>query len=244
MCLSNHNFVRQKYAILTDLYIQIFFLDLCMLREIITNDWYVGFCLFSLVIVVSAKKIDSQRFSGFLKLFSNSNYLRIYLKEHTFFDSFDTLLFINFCVNIICFSWIGYQLLYTNVDMSFLLLSQLFTFVAGGVILKILLELFLGYVLDLYNLFNILSFQQISSYNFIGLVLLPLNAFLVFGINLAPLAVILVAVLILIISIAGMIKTIQSNLNIILNNFFYFILYLCTFEIGPYLVIYTVVNRA
>ena len=130
---SNHNFVRQKYAILTDLYIQIFFLDLCMLREIITNDWYVGFCLFSLVIVVSAKKIDSQRFSGFLKLFSNSNYLRIYLKEHTFFDSFDTLLFINFCVNIICFSWIGYQLLYTNVDMSFLLLSQLFPFVAGGV---------------------------------------------------------------------------------------------------------------
>jgi hypothetical protein len=204
-----------------------------MLREIITNDWYVGFCLFSLVIVVSAKKIDSQRFSGFLKLFSNSNYLRIYLKEHTFFDSFDTLLFINFCVNIICFSWIGYQLLYTN-----------FPFVAGGVILKILLELFLGYVLDLYNLFNILSFQQISSYNFIGLVLLPLNAFLVFGVNLAPLAVILVAVLILIISIAGMIKTIQSNLNIILNNFFYFILYLCTFEFGPYLVIYTVVNRA
>ncbi|MDA8592234.1 DUF4271 domain-containing protein [Flavobacteriaceae bacterium] len=42
---------------------------------------------------------------------------------------------------------------------------------------------------------------------------------------------------------AGMIKTIRSNLNTLLNNFFYFILYLCTLEIGPFLVVYKVLNR-
>ena len=214
-----------------------------MLRDFISNDWYVVFCLLSLVIILMAKKIDTQRFSAFLKLFGNNNYLRIYLKEHSFFDRFDSLLFINFCINIVVFGWISYQFVFEPVVMNLLLFSQLFSFVAVVVLLKIGLELFLGYVLDLRTLFNILTFQQISSYNFIGLILLPLNAFIVFGVNFVPLAIILTMVLILLIVVAGMTKTVQSNLNILLNNFFYFILYLCTFEIGPYLILYKVLNR-
>ena len=214
-----------------------------MLRDFISNDWYVVFCLLSLVIILMAKKNDAQRFSEFLKLFGNNNYLRIYLKEHSFFDRFDSLLFINFCINIVVFGWISYQFVFEPVVMNLLLFSQLFSFVAVVVLLKIGLELFLGYVLDLRTLFNILTFQQISSYNFIGLILLPLNAFIVFGVNFVPLAIILTVVLILLIVVAGMTKTVQSNLNILLNNFFYFILYLCTFEIGPYLVLYKAINR-
>ena len=214
-----------------------------MLREFISNDWYVVFCLVSLVVILMAKKIDAQRFSEFLKLFGNNNYLRIYLKEHSFFDRFDSLLFINFCINFVVFGGIGYQFVFEPVTMNLLKFSQLFSFVAVVVLLKIGLELFLGYVLDLRTLFNILTFQQISSYNFIGLILLPLNAFIVFGVNFAPLAIILTMVLILLIVVAGMTKTVQSNLNILLNNFFYFILYLCTLEIGPYLILYKVLNR-
>ncbi len=214
-----------------------------MLRDFISNDWYVVFCLLSLVIILMAKKNDAQRFSAFLKLFGNNNYLRIYLKEHSFFDRFDSLLFINFCINIVVFGWISYQFVFEPVVMNLLLFSQLFSFVAVVVLLKIGLELFLGYVLDLRTLFNILTFQQISSYNFIGLILLPLNAFIVFGVNFVPLAIILTVVLILLIVVAGMTKTVQSNLNILLNNFFYFILYLCTLEIGPYLILYKVLNR-
>ena len=214
-----------------------------MLREFISNDWYVVFCLVSLVVILIAKKIDAQRFSAFLKLLGINNYLRIYLKEHSFFDRFDSLLFINFCINIVVFGWIGYQFVFEPVAMNLLLFSQLFSLIALVALLKIGLELFLGYVLDLRTLFNILTFQQISSYNFIGLVLLPLNAFIVFGVNFAPLAIILTMVLILLIVVVGMTKTVQSNLNILLNNFFYFILYLCTLEIGPYLVLYKLLNR-
>jgi len=119
----------------------------------------------------------------------------------------------------------------------------LIAFVALGFLLKIGFELFLGYVLDLNKIFNILTFQQISSYNFIGLVLLPLNAIIVFGVNFDTTLITLTAILILLMLTAGMIKTIRSNLNILLNNFFYFILYLCTLEIGPFLVFYKVLNR-
>ena len=221
---------------------QIFFLDLYMLREVVSNDWYVIICLTSLVIIVVTKNIHPHRFSEFLKLFSNTNYLRIYLKEHSFFDSFDSLLFINFCLNIIAFGWIIHQFIFEPVDMSLLLFSQLFAFVALGFLLKIGLELFIGYVLDLSKPFNILTFQQISSYNYIGLVLLPLNALTVFGVNFNPILIVTTAALSLLILIAGMGKTIRSNLNFLLNNFFYFILYLCTFEIGPFVMLYKSLN--
>lgn len=240
MYRSNCKYVKQKYAILTDLLIQIFFLDLCMLREIISKDWYVVVSLVSLIIILMAKKIDALRFSAFLKLLSNTNYLRIYLKEHSFFDRFDSLLFINFCMNFVVFGWILYQFIVEPVTMNLVLFTQLFSIVSVFILLKISLELFLGYVLDLYTLFNILTFQQISSYNFVGLTLLPLNALVVFGFDFAPWAIILSVSLTLLIVISGMVKTVQSNLNMLLNNFLYFILYLCTFEIGPYLVLYKV----
>jgi hypothetical protein len=127
--------------------------------------------------------------------------------------------------------------------MSLLLFSQLIAFVALGFLFKIGIELFLGYVLDLNKIFNILTFQQISSYNFIGLTLLPLNAIIVFGVNFNTTLITITAIHIILMLAAGMIKTIRSNLNTLLNNFFYFILYLCTLEIGPFLVVYKVLNR-
>jgi hypothetical protein len=127
--------------------------------------------------------------------------------------------------------------------MSLLLFSQLIAFVALIFLFKIGIELFLGYVLDLNKIFNILTFQQISSYNFIGLTLLPLNAIIVFGVNFNTTLITITAIHILLMLAAGMIKTIRSNLNKLLNNFFYFILYLCTLEIGPFLVVYKVLNR-
>ena len=215
-----------------------------MLREVVSNDWYVVLCLVSLVIVLVAKTIHPFRFLEFLRLFGNTNYLRIYLKEHSFFDNFDVLLFLNFCLNIVVFGWISYQYVFFEpVSMSLLVFSQLIAFVALGFLLKIGFELFLGYVLDLNKIFNILTFQQISSYNFIGLVLLPLNTIIVFGVNFDTTLITLTAILVLLMLTAGMIKTIRSNLNILLNNFFYFILYLCTLEIGPFLVFYKVLNR-
>jgi len=215
-----------------------------MLREVVSNDWYVVFCLSSLVIVLVAKTIHPFRFSEFLKLFANTNYLRIYLKEHSFFDNFDALLYLNFCLNFVVFGWISYQyVLFEPVSMSLLLFSQLIAFIALGFLLKIGVELFLGYVFDLNKIFNILTFQQISIYNFIGLILLPLNAIIVFGVNFDTTLIKITAILVLLILMAGMMKTIQSNLNTLLNNFFYFILYLCTLEIGPFLVFYKVLNR-
>ena len=70
-----------------------------MLREVISNDGYVLCGLLSLILLLIVKILYSKRLIDFLGFLGNSNYLRIYLKDHSFFDSFDSLLFFNFCLN-------------------------------------------------------------------------------------------------------------------------------------------------
>ena len=70
-----------------------------MLREVLFNDLYTTIIVVSLAIIVSAKLINFNRFTDFLRLFGNSNYLRIYFKDHKFLDPFDVVLFLNFCIN-------------------------------------------------------------------------------------------------------------------------------------------------
>ena len=89
-----------------------------------------------------------------------------------------------------------------------------------------------------YKYINILKFQQISSLNFVGIMLLPMNAVLVFQLNFDASAVLLSGIILLTVIGFGMIKTIQSNLKLVLSNFFYFILYICTLEFGPWILTY------
>jgi hypothetical protein len=105
-------------------------------------------------------------------------------------------------------------------------------------VLKLILKLLTGYLFDLYKTISILIFQQVSTVNFIGIMLLPINLLLVFGLNFDIRWIIISTVLIATTILIGMLKTIQTNLNFVLSNFLYFILYICTLEIGPYVIIY------
>ena len=119
-----------------------------------------------------------------------------------------------------------------------------FGLIALGIVLKIGFELLIGFVFDLYKPLNVLTFQQISSINFAGVLLLPMNALLVFYLNFDKSAVLIVVLLVLFVLILGMVKTIQSNLKLILGNFLYFILYICTLEFGPYVIIYNYLSQS
>ena len=218
--------------------IKIFFLILCMIREFVSNDGHVLCALLSLLLLLIVKTLHTRRLIDFLGFLGNSNYLRIYLKDHSFFDSFDTLLIINFCLNGTAFCYISYVAFLGHEAINGSILFISFGLIAMGLILKIGVELLIGFVFDLYKPLNVLIFQQISSANFIGVFLLPINTLLVFYLKYDKSAVIIVTLLVLFIFILGMFKTIQSNLKLILDNFLYFILYICTLEFGPLIIIY------
>ena len=208
-----------------------------MLREVLFNDLYTAFIVASLAIVVSAKLINFNRFADFLRLFGNSNYLRIYFKDHKFLDPFDIVLFLNFCINGTLIGILTYTHYVENPEIDVLLFLKLAGILGAGALIKILLELGIGYLFAIPKLFHSYVFQQVSFLNFLGVVLLPLNSLLIFGAPNHHTLLVLVLVISGLILLIGFMKSIKTYQKLLINNFFYFILYLCTLEIGPYILL-------
>ena len=152
-----------------------------MLREVLFNDLYTTIIVVSLAITVSAKLLNFNRFTDFLKLIGNSNYLRIYFKDHKFLDPFDVLLFLNFCMNGTLIGILTYSHFVQKEEIEPQLFLKLAAILGTGVLFKVLLELAVGFVFDIQKLFHSYIFQQVSFLNFLGVVLLPLNSLLIFG---------------------------------------------------------------
>ena len=208
-----------------------------MLRDVLFNDWYTIIIVVSLALIVSAKLLDINRFSDFLKLIGNSNYLRIYFKDHKFLDPFDILLFLNFCINAVLIGILTYSIFVDNTELNWQLFLRFLLIFIGSVLLKILVELGLGSLFDIKKLFHSYVVQQVSFLNFLGVILVPLNSLLIFGVP--NNRTVLVGILIIsgLILFVGFVRSIKFYQKQLINNFFYFILYLCTLEFGPYILI-------
>ena len=209
-----------------------------MIRHVISNDGYVISSLVSLLIILIVKSINRRRFSDLIRLFTNSNYLRIYLKEYRFLEVFDFILFFNFIINCTAYAYVLYGSFINLIEINTNKFATISIAIIIFLALKLILKLLIGYLFDLHKTISILIFQQISTINFIGIMLLPINLLLVFGLNFDVIWMIISIVLIATTILFGTLKTIQTNLNFVLSNFLYFILYICTLEIGPYVIIY------
>lgn len=204
-----------------------------MLRVVQFDDWYTAIIIASLIIIVSAKILNPSRFR---ELINNSNYLRIYIKDHKFFNLFDILLFTNFCVNAVLIMSLFYSTLNKfNLKFNdFIALSGLLGLVVTA---KFLIEFIIGSIFEIKNITLSHVFQQISTLNVLGIILLPFNALSIYS---YPKQLLLFGVIFIISCIIisyGLIKSIKSYQKLLINNFFYFILYLCTLEIGPYVIL-------
>ena len=204
-----------------------------MLRVVQFDDWYTAIIIASLIIIVSAKILNPSRFR---ELINNSNYLRIYIKDHKFFNLFDILLFTNFCVNAVLIISLCYSTLNKfNLKFNdFIALSGLLGLVVTA---KFLIEFIIGSIFEIKNISLSHVFQQISTLNVLGIILLPFNALSIYSYPKQLLLFGVIFIISCIIIFYGLIKSIKSYQKLLINNFFYFILYLCTLEIGPYVIL-------
>ena len=204
-----------------------------MLRVVQFDDWYTAIIITSLIIIVSSKILNPSRFR---ELINNSNYLRIYIKDHKFFNLFDILLFTNFCVNAVLIISLFYSTLNKfNLKFNdFIALSGLLGLVVTA---KFLIEFIIGSIFEIKNISLSHVFQQISTLNVLGIILLPFNALSIYSYPKQLLLFGVIFIISCIIIFNGLIKSIKSYQKLVINNFFYFILYLCTLEIGPYVIL-------
>ena len=211
-----------------------------MLRNVPTYELFTILIVVSLLFITLAKAIYPRRFNDFVSVIGNSKYLKIYVREQKFLDKFDALLFVNLILSaaIFCFICFHYDsaLLTPSSDDLFKLVVGIGIFV----LIKVLLERLIGSLFEIDKLIDAYLFQKISYKNYLGLLLLPINVFLIFSFKPNLTIIYIIIIILLIINVSGLFTTIKTNQSLIKQNLFYFILYLCALEIAAYIIIYKV----
>ena len=213
-----------------------------MLRHVISNDWFTLFLLLGLTLITLSKFVFSHRFKDFLVVLGNSKYLKIYARNQKFIDGFDGLLFINGVLSISIFSYISYNVLVNPTEFHLDHFIKLLFGLGVFFLIKILLERLIGSLFDIDILIDDYLFQKTTFKNYSGLVLLPINVLLIYAVNPPDYLIYFVIIVLVLINIIGFTITFKNHQKLLINNLFYFILYLCTLEIGPYLILYKYIN--
>ncbi|MFD2551194.1 DUF4271 domain-containing protein [Bizionia sediminis] len=211
-----------------------------MLRTVVSNDLFTILLVIGLALIALTKVLYTKRFQEFILVLGNSKYLKIYAKEQKFFNLFDVLLFLNFVFSVTIFGSLCYGYYNQSAQFSRPFLLNLAGLVTAFLIVKLLAERFIGVIFDIDFLIRTHIFQKMSYKNFLGLLIVPINALLLYSVSISQLTIIATCALILLVHIIGLLTTIKAYQNMIKQNIFYFILYLCALEIAPYFILYQI----
>lgn len=213
-----------------------------MLREVISNDWFTVFLVLGLSFIVLCKFLFASRFNDFVTVIGNSKYLKIYARDQKFIDGFDALLFLNLIISVSIFLYLAYTSLVNPSEFD---LTQFFKLIFGiGVLflIKVLLERLIGSIFEIDSLIDSYLFQKTTYKNYTGFILLPINCLLIYTISPTKHVIYACFILIVLINLLGFMSTFKNHQKLLLNNLFYFILYLCALEIGPYLILFKLIK--
>jgi hypothetical protein len=214
-----------------------------VLRNIIINDWFTVSIVICLVVIALAKFLFSNRFNDFIEIIGNSNYLKIYIKDQKFINTFDGLLFINLVISLTIFVILTINNLDSNIESQNIgIYYKLFIGLGSILLIKVLLDRLIGSLFEIDELMNDYVFQKITYKNYLGLILLPINILLIYVITPTKSIIFIAIILLFAVIFMGFLESLKSHLNLIKSNLFYFILYLCALEIAPYIILYKVLN--
>ncbi|MCK8479270.1 DUF4271 domain-containing protein [Psychroserpens algicola] len=213
-----------------------------MLRDVTSNDWFTIFLVLGLLCITISKYVFAHRFKDFLAVIGNSKYLKIYARDQKFIDGFDALLFFNGIISVSIFALISYSTLVNPSEFNLNLFFKLLFGVGVLFLIKVLLERLIGSIFDIDDLIDSYLFQKTTFKNYTGFLLFPINCILIYSLNPSKTIIYVIFGLIIMINLIGFISSFKNHQKLLLNNIFYFILYLCALEIGPYLILYKLIK--
>ncbi len=212
-----------------------------MLREAVSNEWFTIFIVLSLGFLTLSKFLFSRKFDDFLVVIGNSKFLKIYSRDQKFIDGFDTLLFLNLVISVSIFSFFMYSEFVNPAEFDLFQFFKLLFGIGALVLIKVLLERLIGSLFEIDALIDSYLFQKTTYKNYTGFVLLPINILLIYTLSPSKSIIYVILGLIFLINLIGFVTSFKNHQKILLNNLFYFILYLCALEIGPYLILYRLI---
>ncbi len=204
------------------------------------NDWITYVFLVILLILSVLKILFNDRLINTTTFFlSKKNVFSYFNKEkQLFFNLFQVLFFI---VQFLTFSLLLYFLNEFSQFNTVYSSLKLFFIIAISVIIyfsfRFLLGLFLAYIFDLNSVHKKITFSKINYFNILTLCILPFLVFTAYSQNLNDLPLKITFSIFIFLFIVRYTLFLANNKKLIINNLFYFILYLCALEIVPFVII-------
>jgi uncharacterized protein DUF4271 len=180
-----------------------------------------------------------KRFHEFLSLPLTDKFFKLQGKSYEIKHLFNALLLAVQVLSISLFIYLYLSI--TNpslVEENQWLLIQIGTGYTVLVLVKFLSEKIIAYIFNVESIINRYLYEKLSYTSLISLLVLTGNIVFVFIIDPTKNVLITFATVMAGLYIISLISSFKRNWIIILRHFFYFILYLCTLEIVPYIILY------
>lgn len=201
-------------------------------------DWMTVVLFLSMVVLALGKYLFQNRFLNFMILPFNNKYVVLYNKKGRLLNWFHILLTLFQLINLSFFIFLVQKTFYDGPEDGYF---TVFLLIFAGLLLfqlvKLLLQFAKGYVFNTQGLVTDLLFNKTSYLNHSSLVMFIANVILVYILNDSKIVIYLAFILIVSINIIGLAKLMKNHQKVIISHFFYFILYLCTLEIAPLVIV-------
>lgn len=200
--------------------------------------WVFPVFVFIFTMITLLKSVYPNHFTEFLKLPFNSKYIVIYEKKERKVQLFTVVSFFLQWISLTLFFYIWGQFHnikatissgYFFIDIAIILLCLL--------IIKILIQKGISFLFDLKGFSKVYIFSRISYSSYAAVLNTILLFFIMYSTSLKEIYLFILFLLFLIINILGWITIIKMNQKTIKPYIIYFILYLCTLEIAPYVLL-------
>ncbi len=213
-------------------------------RHVIAQDWITILLLLVMVVLVAAKYTFPQRFNHFVLLFATDKYLLLKGKDPKIFHPFNLLFFTVNVITVALFIFIFYNGITNEVpDRPKVLYLRIATAYAAFVLFKFSIEKILANIVAIDKRINYYQFYKLSYRNFMALVLLPLCMAFIYIWEPTLMALYICIGILLFMNFITLASLYRKNQQFILSRWFYFILYLCALEIGPYFILYKLITK-
>ncbi len=208
-------------------------------RTVETIDWITLVILGCLCLLAITKYAYERRFLDFTEVPFNEKYMGKAAKDLKFENPFNILLSTVQLLSVSLFLYLVCSTfhLFNHLEPTVLFL-RIMVFYGLFVGIKFLTERIIGVLFNGENVLKTYHYHKLVHRNYIAVLLLPLSALFVYSTFFGRTAALVIIALIVLLNLILLINTLRDYQNIISNNWFYFILYLCALEIVPYFILF------
>lgn len=202
------------------------------------KDWATFLFLLSFIIIAFTKSIFENRFNDFINLIFSDKYIKVYRDSSHLKSGFTISLFLVQVVSLAFFIQLSLHIFGYASKTDWILYIQITTFLIFFILSKFLIEKIIATSFNIEEFVEQFNLQKVTYRTYIGLFILPIDIVLFYYDNFSRSIPVIMIGVVLVINVLTYFISIKNYQNLIFGKLFYFILYLCAFEIAPYYFIY------